>query len=62
MNDYLNYFVAACNARVSVALSELALVVPHCRTDQFNLSFLLAVVRLYSSLFSGGTLALLGAL
>ena len=45
MNEYLHHFVAVRNTRSSVALVELALVIPHCRTDQFSWSFLPAVVR-----------------
>ena len=40
MNEYLNDFVVARNTRASVALDELVLVIPPCRTDQFSLSFL----------------------
>ena len=46
MNEYLNNFVAACNTRASATLGELALVIPHYRTDQFNRAFLPADVRL----------------
>ena len=46
MNEYMNHFVAARNTRVSTALGELALVIPCCRTDQFNRSFLLFAVDL----------------
>ena len=61
MNRYLNHFVVARNTRISVALVELALVIPRCRTDQFSRSFLLAAVRLWnmlsSGVFSGDTLS-----
>ena len=61
MNEYLNHFVAARNTRASAALNELALVIPLCRTDQFNRSFLPAAVRLrnllLSGVFSNGTLS-----
>ena len=48
LNEYLNHFVAACNARASTALSELALVILRCRTDQFNRSFPPAAGRLWN--------------
>ena len=32
MNEYLLHFVAARNTRASVALGELAVVIPRCRT------------------------------
>ena len=47
MNEYLNHFVSARNTTASVALGELALVNPRCRTDQHNLSFLPASSRLF---------------
>ena len=59
MNGYLNNFVAAHDSKVSAALDELTVVIPRCRTYQFNWSFLLAAVHLWSMLpsgvFSGGT-------
>ena len=52
-------FAAARNARSSAALCK-ALVIPRCRTYQFNRSFLPAAVRLWNlllfSVFSCGTL------
>ena len=56
INDYLNHFVAACNALgVSFGdlLWELALVIPCCRTEQFSRSFLSAAVLLSNLLLSG---------
>ena len=61
MNEYLNYFVAARITRASAAISELALVIPRFRTDQFYRSFLTAAVPLWnllsSGVFSGSTLS-----
>ena len=53
LNGYLNHFVAARNARASAALSELALVIPCCRTEQFSRLCLTAAVRLWNLLPSG---------
>ena len=54
MNEYLNHFFAARNARANIMLlGELALVILRCRTDQFNWSFQPAVVRLWNLLLSG---------
>ena len=36
MNKYLEHFVAARNARTLAALGEMALVISHCRTNQFS--------------------------
>ena len=44
MHEYLHHFVAARNTCASDALGQLALVISHCRTDQFSLSFLPADV------------------
>ena len=52
MNEYLNHFVVARNTRASAALSELALVIPRCRTDQFSRPFLPAPVRGWNLLLS----------
>ena len=61
MNEYLNHFVTARNARASPALGEIALVIPRCRTDPFSRSFLPPAVRLWNllplSVFNGGTLS-----
>ena len=46
MHEYLHIFVAACNTKASAVLCELALVIPRCRTDQFNRLFLRVTVRL----------------
>ena len=60
-NEYLNYFVAACNTRASATLGELTLVIPRCRTYQFCRSFMLSSGTLWnllpSSEFSGDTLS-----
>ena len=42
VHEYLNHFIAARNTRASAALSDLALVIPIRRNNQFSLSFLLA--------------------
>ena len=39
MSDHLNYFVATRHTRIAAAESELVLVIPRCRTDQFSRSF-----------------------
>ena len=61
MNEYLKHFVAARNTRALVAIDELALAIPRCRSDQLSLSFLPADVRLWnllsSGVFGGGTLS-----
>ena len=61
MNEYLSHFVAACNTGASAALGELGLVIPSCRADQFNRSFLPVTVRMWNLLplgvFSGETLS-----
>ena len=61
MNKYLKFLFAASNTKASVALGEMALVIPHCRTDQFSRSFLPAVGRLWnvlpSGVFNGDTLS-----
>ena len=61
MHDYLHHFVAALNTRVLAALSELALAIPRCRTDQFSWSFLPTAFHLWnllsSGVLSGGTLS-----
>ena len=49
MNKYLHCFVATRAA----AMSELALVIPRSRTDQFCRSFQPAAVRLLNLLPSG---------
>ena len=36
MNEYLNHLVGARNTRAIAALGELALVILHCRIDQFS--------------------------
>ena len=46
MIEYLHHFVAARNTRASVALGELAMGIPRCRTDQVTQPFLPAAVRL----------------
>ena len=33
LHEYLHYFVAAHNARVTAALGELALMISRCRTN-----------------------------
>ena len=57
----MHHFLAARNTRASAALSELALAITRCRTDQFNRSFLPAAGHLWnlltSSVFSSGTLS-----
>ena len=53
MNEYLNIFVAARNARASADLGELALVNSGYRIGQFRLSLLLATVHQWSLLPSG---------
>ena len=59
-------FVAARNIRALAALGELALVIPHCITDQFRQLFLIAAACLRnllpSAVFSVAPLALLRAL
>ena len=52
MHEYLHHFVAARYARVSAALSDLALVVPRCLTDQYSRSFLPSAVKLWNLLLS----------
>ena len=37
MNEYLHHIIATRNTGASVAVGELALVIPRCRTDQFCL-------------------------
>ena len=44
-HEYLHHLVAARNIR-SAALGELAVVIPHYRTDQFSPSFQPTAVRL----------------
>ena len=46
MKGYLNNFVAVRNTRASAVLGGFAIVIPRWRTDNFNRSFLPAVVRL----------------
>ena len=46
MHEYLYYFIAARNSRASAAVSELALMIPRCRIDQFSQSFLPSDVHL----------------
>ena len=62
---YLHHFVADRITRALVALGNLGLVIPRCRTDQFSRSFLSAGVRLWnlltSGIFSGCTLSFLRA-
>ena len=41
-----DHFIAARNTRASVALGELPLFIPRCRTDQFSRLFLPAAMRL----------------
>ena len=53
MNEYLHHFVATRNIRALAALSELALMIPRCRTNQFSRLFLPAAVRLWNLLPSG---------
>ena len=53
LNEYLNQFVTASNTRALAALGELALMIPHCRTDQFSLSFLSTAVLMWDLLPSG---------
>ena len=50
MNQHLNHFDAVCNTRASAALSELALVIPRCRNDQFSRSFLPTAGHLWNLL------------
>ena len=54
LHEYLHTFIAACNTIGLVALCELALVIPRCRTDS-----LLPVVCTRNfpppDVFSGGT-------
>ena len=60
LHEYLHHFVATSNTRASAALCELALLISHCRTDQFSRSFLPVVVRqnlLLLDVFSGGILS-----
>ena len=45
LHEYLHYFVATRNTITSAALTESALVIPRCRTDEFNRSFLHVAVR-----------------
>ena len=49
INMYLNHFVADRNIRLT-ALSELALVIPHCRTDQFAAGRFCLLRRLWNLL------------
>ena len=60
MSEYLRNLVAACNTRAAATLDEFALRIQRCRTDQFSLSFLSTVVRLWnvlpSGVFTSGTL------
>ena len=46
MTQYLKHYVAARNTKASAARSELAVLIPRCRTDQFSRSFLHADERL----------------
>ena len=46
LHEHHHHFVAAWNTRASAAFCELALVIPRCRADQFNRSFLPVAVRL----------------
>ena len=61
INEHLKHFVAARDTKTSVALGELTLVIPRCRTDYFCRSFLSAAAgqwnELPSGVFSGGYLS-----
>ena len=61
----LHYFVSACYTRASVALCELAVVMPRCRIDKFSLRLPVAVCLwnlLPSDVLSGAPCALLRVL
>ena len=53
MKEYMKHFVVPRNTGALVALAELTLVIPRCRTDQFSRSYLPAPVRLWDLLPSG---------
>ena len=48
MNEYLIYFMSACNTRASAALGELTLAIARCRTYQFSHLYFSFFLLLYS--------------
>ena len=46
VTKYLKRFIASHNTRTLTTLGKMARVIPHCKTDQFSWSFLLAATHL----------------